>query len=88
MLSLLRILLARCGQFLRSKVFGVWSEIELCHTYLVLQCDQRNVSAYPSVQTSKSNFQGEGEGLDRLSLSNPRRAPVVLPSLQVGQKFT
>merc|ERR1712083_696577 len=26
--------------------------------------------------------QGEGEGLDRLSLSNPRRAPVVLPSLQ------
>ena len=30
------------------------------------------------------HFQGEGEGLDRLSLSNPRRAPVVLPSLQVN----
>ena len=28
-------------------------------------------------------LQGESEGLDRLSLSNPRRAPAVLPSLQV-----
>merc|ERR1712107_627393 len=26
--------------------------------------------------------QGESDGLDRLSLSNPRRAPAVLPSLQ------
>ena len=29
------------------------------------------------------SLQGESEGLDRLSLSNPRRAPAVLPSLQV-----